>query len=418
MSNDFLRSQERAVRAESRADAGTRAATRAADRKPIASPRVASGFKGSEVADPTPGGSNLNSSRITSSWGATTAPDGLGAIVGAEQTVFTASGPQTAENLAGKGAFVALVHDPHLGRYAARRAWAIEAGEGPLLRVVADGDAFVVGAGAAFVRAHGGRLPCSALLPGQRLFACSTNKYSGDYVRVNLRDGRKGKELLHRLVASDVLGHDVNGRVVHHEDEDPRNNAPRNLRVLDQAKHAALHTRRLIEAGEHPFQLNVYPKAGEQNGMHKGGAFWSDPDKAKRYRKKKRQELLDRDPVALQALSTRKQALNLGHRIRGEGIDFRTMEEYIAAHRCMIGRINPKGSKEASLLRIFGSFEGFIQALDEENHRVDAVEPLGVGPRFAVVVSAAGGDPVWTPPVVLWPVGNVSPYGAGIVIQS
>ena len=55
-----------------------------------------------------------------------------------------------------------------------------------------------------------------------------------------------------------------------------------------KSKHATLHDKKLVEAGEHPFQLNTYPKAGEQNGMHRDGKFWSNPEKAKRYRAKKR----------------------------------------------------------------------------------------------------------------------------------
>lgn len=343
----------------------------------------------------------------------------LTGLITGDQPVYTVIGPRRADALAASGGpFVTLVYDAALGRYAAREAWVVPAGEGMACAVTADGDVFRVGAGTAFELAQRGRIVVEDLRPGRRILACTAYDYCG-YVRVNLRDGNKGKELLHRLVASDVKGVEIQGRVIHHEDHDKLNNAPENLRPLDgQAEHASIHVRQLVEAGEHPFQLNRYPKVGQDNPMHRDGAFWSDPVKAKRYRKKKRAEMLDRDPVALQESSVRRRTLNIGHQIRNAGYSFQTMEEYIVAHEQVIGRIGNKPMKVASIERQFGSIKGFIAALDRENHRVEAVEPIGVRPLYSVVVSSAGGDPVWTPPVVIWPVGNTSPFGAGVVINT
>jgi len=355
-----------------------------------------------------PDGAKWNLGRLT-----------LDGLVPGEQPVYTATGPRTAEELAESGeSFVGLVHDPARKRFAARRAWMVPAGEGEAFDVTADGDTFLVGPGTYFELAQRGRIPVGDA-GGQRIVACTTYKHTGGYVRVNLRDGKKGKELLHRLVVQDVKGEDITDRVVHHIDEDKLNNAPQNLRLYEsQSGHQTLHVRKLIEAGEHPFQLNTYPKAGEQNGMHRDGEFWSNPKKAKRLRKMKRKEMLDRDPIALQKSSVRRRTLNIGHRIRNAGYSFTTMEEYIEAQEAVLGRIANKNAKRASIRRQFGSIAGFNAALDAENHRVERVESIGVQPLYAVVVSSAGGDPVWTPPVVIWPVGSTSPFGSGIVIHT
>ena len=346
-------------------------------------------------------------------------PTALKGLVLGKQPVYTATGPRTAEELAASGkSFEGLVNDPALGRYAARKAWVIPAGEGEAYAVTADRDTFLVGPRTYFELAQRGRIPVGGA-KGRRIVACTTYEHTGGYVRSNLRDGKKGKELLHRLVVQDVGGEDITGRVVHHEDGNKLNNTLENLVLLDdQSKHATIHATKLVEAGEHPFQLNTYPKAGKENGMHRDGDFWSSPKKAKRYRTMKRKEMLDRDPVALQKKSIRRQALDNGHRVRNAGYDFRTMEEYLDGHQKVIGRIGSKPKKRASILRQFGSIAGFITALNEENHRVLRVEPIGVQPLYSIVISSAGGDPVWTPPVVIWPVGSTSPFGSGIVIHT
>lgn len=347
----------------------------------------------------------------------TPSPGTPGGLITGDQPVYTATGPRTARDLAESGEpFVGLVHDAGLGRYAAHEMRVIAVGEGAAHAVTAKGDTFCVGASAAFELAQRGRISVVDLIPGRRILACTTNRQSG-YVRVNLRDGNKGRELLHRLVASDVMGIDIKGRVIHHEDHDKLNNDPGNLRPLEgQSEHASIHVRKLVAAGEHPFQLNTYPKVGEDNPMHKDGAFWNDTAKAKRYRAKKRQEMLDRDPVALQKASTRRRTLNTGHRIRNAGYTFSSMEEYIAAHETVIGRIGNKNSKRNSITRQFGSIQGFVAALDRENHRVEAIECLGTRPLFTVVVSPAGKGSSGAAPIVIWPVGNDSPFGAGVAL--
>jgi hypothetical protein len=56
---------------------------------------------------------------------------------------------------------------------------------------------------------------------------------------------KRGGRHEHRVVAEEILGRPLlRGEIVHHEDENKRNNAPDNLGVLaSQAEHASLHFR-------------------------------------------------------------------------------------------------------------------------------------------------------------------------------
>jgi len=54
----------------------------------------------------------------------------------------------------------------------------------------------------------------------------------------------KGKryELMHRIVMEKHLGRPLSrSEIVHHKDNDKKNNHPRNLMVMTQAEHASLH---------------------------------------------------------------------------------------------------------------------------------------------------------------------------------
>src|SRR5205807_7151541 len=106
------------------------------------------------------------------------------------------------------------------------------------------------------------------------------------HLRVHLRDGMKGKQFLHRLVAHDVMGINLEGLIVHHRDDDRDNNDPSNLEVMTQAEHAALHGRSLAALGVHVFQIERFPHNGEGNGMSRSAPFWGDEEKVAAYREK------------------------------------------------------------------------------------------------------------------------------------
>ncbi len=59
----------------------------------------------------------------------------------------------------------------------------------------------------------------------------------------------------HRVVAEKKLGRPLlRGEIVHHLDEDKRNNHPDNLEVLTRAQHIAKHRAKMIEAKNKAFR--------------------------------------------------------------------------------------------------------------------------------------------------------------------
>ncbi len=200
--------------------------------------------------------------------------------------VYTATGPTPVRQLAESGEdFIVLSYDPPAGRYKAKTARAWRAGRKQVVHVSTDKGWFDV------TFDHPVRLSnhkvCLAgdLRTGMSLFACSVDRQHG-HLRVHLKDGMKGKQFLHRLVAHDVMGVNLDGLIVHHGDHDPDNNAPANLEVMTQVEHAAIHGRELAAVGAHVFQTERFPHAGEANGMSHAGSFWRDEERADTYRRR------------------------------------------------------------------------------------------------------------------------------------
>lgn len=334
-------------------------------------------------------------------------------VVAGDQPIYTAGGPMPAAELVGAVGFICLIHDPALGRYAARRAYVVPSGDGPIVSLRTDKGRFRVSPTASCGISPKGYCLASDLLDGRRLFACTVDVSVG-YPRVGLRDGKKGKKHLHRLVAEDVMGVQKK-HVIHHINEDKNDCRVVNLRpYASQSEHVREHMRELVERGEHPFQKRSYPKWGADNPMHKGGALWKDKERSRQYRAQKRQEMMDRDPVKLQRKAVQRRLLNIGHTIRDAGCTFDTMDEYLTAHEKVIGWIGNKRLKREGLLREFGSISAYNAALDQENHRISSVTDEGWGPRYAILVSGAG--PGESYPVVLWPIGLAGMIGSGVTV--
>jgi hypothetical protein len=101
------------------------------------------------------------------------------------------------------------------------------------------------------------------------------------YVRSTVRRGLgRGRERLHRVIASRVIGRPIGRAVVHHVDDDRANNRNDNLVVLEnQGEHASLHYRRdVLRAGGDPFSdalcalcRSVHPKA---ESFKQAGGSW------------------------------------------------------------------------------------------------------------------------------------------------
>ena len=332
--------------------------------------------------------------------------------------VYTERGPVPVKELAdSQNDFIVLSYDPPAGRYKAKTARAWKAGHKNVVRITTDKGWFDL------TDDHPVRLSnhqtCLAgnLVTGMSLFACCVDRQHG-HLRVHLKNGLKGKQFLHRLIASDVMGEDLTGRIVHHCDENVDNNAISNLEVMTQAEHAALHGRQVAALGEHIFQREDFAHHGIYNGMHSGSRFWSDSERAANYRQGKSVELLERgNATTMQALAARQKMLNTGYDLLNAGYDIETFEKYIAARKQYIGRI---ASIKQLLLKFenqFGDYATFLKELATNTHRVLWVDTIGHMDVYDVEVDCPTPDDKTAESghnFVIWP--KNTPTGSGVVV--
>lgn len=310
--------------------------------------------------------------------------------VGARQPVYTSGGPLEAGALALRGEFVALVYSSAHGRVVACKAWVVAAGPGPLCRVETDKGQFVVSPGARLgLRVNGTKgasAPVLSLSEGRRLLPCVVGSTTSGYARVSLQDGVGGQGLLHRMVASEAYGVEVEGLAVHHENERPLDCRPENLRVMTPGDHARLHAERAVSRGVHPFQRRNRRERARRSDRAAGDRAAVPPHREERAK-----------------------LLALGHRVRDVGLDVRGLVGS-SGDADGFSSIDPRAVERA-----FGSVDAFVAALDAENHAVVRVSDPYVGERFAVVHSTSSGV-VEGAPIAIWPVGDASSLGSGVFL--
>jgi ribonucleoside-diphosphate reductase alpha chain len=250
------------------------------------------------------------------------------------------------------------------------------------------------------------------------LFAGSVDTQQG-YLRVHLRDGRKGKDRLHRLIATDVLGVDLEGKVVHHKDGNKLNNSIENLEIITQSEHAAQHNNEAVDAGSHVFQTRKFPKNGVRNGMHRSSRFYTNPTKVEAYQKKQG-DLLAPRAAKMQPLAARQRMINLGFKVLNRGGSISTFEDYHQGRKHFISPLG--GSKKDALdtiERYFGSFDKFRQEVTASNHRVVSVTEIGVMDVYDVEVECPTADdksPGTGHNFLIWP--DWENTGSGIVVAN
>ena len=341
-----------------------------------------------------------------------------GTCLAPETLVYTADGPVPVKQLADDGGdFVCLSYDPPAGRYKAKTARAWLAGRKRVVRIQTDKASFDLSFDHPVRLADHSVLRAAQLQTGMSLFACSVDRQHG-HLRVHLRDGMKGKQFLHRLVAHDVMGIDLSDKVVHHVDGDVNRNAPGNLAVMTQAEHAALHGRELAAAGGHVFQRETFAKHGAYNGMHSGGAFYADSDRSAAYSSTKSQELLDRgDAAEMQVEAARQKMLNTAYNLINAGYDIATFEQYLAARKKHVGRIASIKQLRRKIEQLFGNYDQFLKEVAANNHKVLWVETVGEMDVYDVEVDCPTPDdktPESGHNFVIWP--KLAPTGSGVVV--
>jgi hypothetical protein len=333
----------------------------------------------------------------------------------AQQPVLTVTGPQQVRDLAHLDRFAALSHDGRGGRYRVTWMKAFRIGRGETFEILTDKGTFHLFGGVKIRLAHYPELPLSHVLTGMRLFACVVDA-PGGYVRVALRNGQKERRHLHRLIVHDLVAPLEDGQVVHHLDGNSLNNDPNNLKVLDsQGTHANLHNERLVQAGEHIFQKQRFPKYGATNPMHRSSDFWQDEKRAKRYREKQRQKMTERDPVQMQAAATRQRYLNQGWQLLNEGHDIGTLEGFLRAYEKSIRRVDSKPRRRAAMLEVFGSWENYLAELSAKNHRVISIRRGPICDAYAV--TEIGTLPSGKETVVLASIEQSGMEGSGLLVR-
>jgi len=333
------------------------------------------------------------------------------------QRVYTAEGPVAVEELAKLESFIVLSFDPPAGRYKAKKARAWKAGRKNVVKIVTDKGEFHVTDDHPIKLSSANFVKAGDLTPGLSLFACCIDDRAG-YVRVNLRNGRKGKEFFHRLIASDVGGYDIDNLVVHHKDHNKINNALSNLEVMTQSSHAFQHNKELVDVGDHVFQRRSFPKAGRANGMHSSSAFWDSPEKLTAYRSRLAAAI---KPHAreMQKAAGQQRMMNTAYTLLNAGCAIDTFEQYVVSRKQILGRISSVSKLRKMLNHRFDNYDNFLKEVNANNHRVISVVRVGEMDVYDVEVECPTLDdksPMTGHNFVIWC--DDSNFGSGVVVAN
>jgi ribonucleoside-diphosphate reductase alpha chain len=332
-----------------------------------------------------------------------------------DQHVYTENGPVKVKDLADKD-FICVSFDPPSKRYKLKKAHAWKSGIKPVVKVTTDKGEFLVSEDHPFRLSEGTAVLASALKAGQSLFACSVDQNRA-YLRLHLRDGKKGKELIHRLVGHDILGWETTENTVHHIDKNTLNNHVDNLQLLTQAQHAGLHSDERVKNGTHIFQTNDFSHAGADNGMHSSSKFWQDTVKSQKLRDKQADILIKRNSAKeMQDAAAYIRMTNFAYSLINKGHTIDTFESYIQARKQEYS-VDSKKKILNSITSRFGSYAAFIQEVHANNHKVVAVTPWGASEVYSVEVECPTADDKSSASghnYVLWP--NDSLTGSGVAV--
>ena len=317
-----------------------------------------------------------------------------GSCLAPYQKVYTSSGPISVKELAdSRSEFVVLSWDPPANRYKAKKATAWHAGTKEVIRINTDKGSFDFSIDHPFKLSTGKFVRADELKVGMSLFSCAINKNDGGYLRVNLKDGKKGKELLHRMVAKDVSGSDTYRMSVHHKDGNKYNNAPDNLECMTDSEHITEHSKKLVEDGVHTFQTRKFPKIGSSNPMYRDSQFWKDAARVESYRKSKSDQLMGSGLAKeMQKLAASEKMLKTGYEIINSGGDVSSFEAFAKSRKTIVGKFASKKRLLESINNRFGSYGNYVNELSINNHRIVSIESVGTMDVYDVNVQCPTED--------------------------
>jgi ribonucleotide reductase alpha subunit len=334
-----------------------------------------------------------------------------------DQYIYTESGPIKVKDLTNKpNGFICISYDPPSKRFKLKRAFAYPSGKKQILKVITDKGEFLVSEDHPFKLSHGEAILAKNLKKGQSLFACSID-FSSQYLRLSLHDGNKGKEHIHRLVAKDIMGQNIENKTIHHKDKNIYNNQESNLEIMSRSEHSALHSNESVTNQTHVFQTVQFPHDAENNGMHSSSAFWTDTEKVEKYKQKQSFILKKRgDAAKMQDASCRQLMMNRAYSLINQGYNIDTFDLYIEARK-KICKIGSKREILEAITRRFGNYENFITEVYSNNHKVISVQSLGEEETYSVEVTCPTLDDKSIQSghnFVIWP--NDSKVGNGVVV--
>lgn len=343
-----------------------------------------------------------------------------GKCLAPNQLVYTEVGPIAVKELAeSEKDFVVLSYDPPAGRMKAKWARAWQSGNKPVVKIETDKGEFHVSFDHPMRLADDQTVRAGDLIVGQRLHAVTVIDQNG-YKSVRSKGSR---ELLHRLVAQDIGGFDIDGHVVHHKDEVVANCHPDNLALMeDQSEHAGLHSNVLVASGEHVFQTNSFKHSGEYNGMHQDSDFWKDEQKVAAYQETQGSILTESGRAAdMQKVAADQKMLNTAWTLLNSGFQIETWKDYRFAREKLTGRMGDPRKVLSAIVDRFGSYELFRKEVDAQNHCVVSVTPMGNLDVYSVEVDcptvddkSANSGHTYT----LWPIGNNASKSAGVLCMN
>jgi ribonucleoside-diphosphate reductase alpha chain len=311
-----------------------------------------------------------------------------GVCLAPDQYIYTERGPIQVKQLAdSKKDFVVISWDPPANRYKAKTARAFPAGNKELVLITTDKGQFKLSTDhPVLLQGNLGYVHAEDLQENQSIFACSIDDSRG-YIRIGLHDGQKGKDVLHRLVAKDILNWDIEGNTVHHVDEDKHNCDPTNLELLSQNEHAYIHGKNLASQGIHVFQTQKFEHSGENNGMHKNSDFWQDEVKVDKYKLKQSNILHSRgDAKDMQENAASQRMLNMAFKVKNLGGDISTLKDYLNSRERLVGRIGDRQKISQSVIDRFGNWNNFLGEMNRLNHKVISIQKIGISDVYDVEV--------------------------------